>query len=122
MFWRKNSNLHYKSRTVEVMLNQHKERDTTLLFKTLAQLKNEEEFRMFFEDLCTYKEIEQMSQRLESACLLLDGKTYSHIIEKTEISSATLSRISRCIQHGSGGYNKLLVNIRKSENKDEENN
>ena len=105
-----------KSRMVEKMLNQHKERDTALLFKTLAQLKSEEEFRMFFEDLCTYKEIEQMSQRLESACLLLEGKTYSHIIEKTEISSATLSRISRCIQHGSGGYNKLLFDIRKSEN------
>lgn len=104
------------------MLNQHKERDTALLFKTLAQLKSEEEFRMFFEDLCTYKEIEQMSQRLESACLLLDGKTYSHIIEKTEISSATLSRISRCIQRGSGGYNKLLVDIRKGEKSESEDN
>ncbi len=97
------------------MLIKHKERDTSLLFKTLAQLNGEEEFRMFFEDLCTYKEIEQMSQRLESACLLLDGKTYSHIIEQTEISSATLSRISRCIQHGSGGYNKLLIDIRKAD-------
>ncbi len=97
------------------MLSQHKERDTTLLFKTLAKLKNEEEFRMFFEDLCTYKEIEQMTQRLESACYLLDGETYSYIIDETKISSATLSRISRCIQHGSGGYNKLLVDIREEE-------
>ena len=102
------------------MLNQHKERDTALLFRTLAKLKNEEEFRMFFEDLCTYKEIEQMSQRLESACYLLDGKTYSYIIDETEISSATLSRISRCIQRGSGGYNKLLVDIRKEENGESE--
>ena len=104
------------------MLNQHKERDTSLLFKTLAQIRSEEEFRMFFEDLCTYKEIAQMSQRLESACLLLEGKTYSKIIEKTEISSATLSRISRCIQHGSGGYNKVLFDIMNSENKDPEDN
>ena len=102
------------------MLNQYKEKDTTLLFKTLAQLKGEEEFRMFFEDLCTYKEIAQMTQRLESACLLLDGKTYSHIIEKTDISSATLSRISRCIQYGSGGYNKLLVDMRSSEKENSE--
>jgi TrpR-related protein YerC/YecD len=104
------------------MLNQHKEKDTALLFKTLAQLKNEEEFRMFFEDLCTYKEIEQMSQRLESACLLNDGKTYSHIIEKIEISSATLSRISRCIQYGSGGYSKIFVDIINNEKNASEDN
>lgn len=98
------------------MLNQSKERDTSILFKTLAKLKTEEEFRMFFEDLCTYKEIEKMSQRLESACYLLDGETYSYIIDETKISSATLSRISRCIQRGSGGYNQILVNILKDEN------
>ena len=102
------------------MLNQHKEKDTSILFKTLAQLNGEEEFRIFFEDLCTTKEIRQMSQRLESACLLLEGKTYSKIIEKTEISSATLSRISRCTQYGSGGYNKLLVNIRSKEKENSE--
>ena len=104
------------------MLNQRKERDTTLLFKTLAQLKNEEEFRMFFEDLCTCKEIKQMTQRLESASLLLDGKTYSYIINETDISSATLSRISRCIQYGSGGYNKLLADIKNNESNSSEEN
>ncbi len=97
------------------MINKHNEQNIDVLFKTLAKLKNEEEFRIFFEDLCTYKEISQMGQRLESASLLLDGKTYAYIIEETDISSATLSRISRCIQHGSGGYNKLLVDIRKEE-------
>lgn len=97
------------------MLIRGKKRDTSILFKTLAKLNTEDEFRMFFEDLCTPKEINQMTQRLESARLLLDGKTYSHIIEETEISSATLSRISRCIQDGSGGYNKLLVDIKNEE-------
>ncbi len=100
------------------MLNKHNEKNIDMLYKTLAKLKTEEEFRIFFEDLCTYKEIAQMGQRLESACLLLDGKTYSYIIEETDISSATLSRISRCIQHGSGGYNKLLVDMRKEEEKE----
>lgn len=97
------------------MLTRSKKRDASILFSTLAKLKTEEEFRMFFEDLCTPKEINQMTQRLESALLLLDGKTYSHIIEETEISSATLSRISRCIQDGSGGYNKLLADIKSKE-------
>lgn len=78
------------------------------LYKVLASLTSEEEFGIFFEDLCTYKEIEQMAQRLCGAELLLDGKTYTQITSSTEISSATLSRVSRCIQYGSGGYNKLL--------------
>ena len=104
------------------MLIQNKEKDTSLLFKTIAQLKSEEEVRIFFEDLCTCKEILQMGQRLVSACLLLDGKTYAHIISKTDISSATLSRISRCIQYGSGGYSKILVDMRKSEEEESEEN
>ena len=78
------------------------------LYKVLASLKNEEEFRIFFEDLCTNKELEQMAQRLCGAELLLDKKTYTQITSSTDISSATLSRVSRCIQYGSGGYNRLL--------------
>ncbi|UKI14184.1 MAG: YerC/YecD family TrpR-related protein [Clostridiales bacterium] len=62
----------------------------------------------FFEDLCTYKEIEQMAQRITAARLLLEGNTYARVIERTDISSATLSRVSRCIQHGSGGYKKFI--------------
>lgn len=81
------------------------------LYEVLSLLEGPMEFKMFFEDLCTYKEIEQMAQRVECARLLLENKTYSQIIAKTDISSATLSRVSRCVQHGSGGYNKLLPKI-----------
>lgn len=63
-----------------------------------------------------------MEQRVECAQLLLGGDTYNRIIEKTDISSATLSRVSRCIQHGSGGYSKvlksLMVEEKAEENKD----
>lgn len=91
---------------------------TLKLFEVLAQLKSEEEFRMLFEDLCTYAEIEKMEQRVECAQLLLGGDTYNRIIEKTDISSATLSRVSRCIQHGSGGYSKVLKSLMTEEEKD----
>ena len=86
-------------------------KDSENLFKILSSLNGEEEFRLFFEDLCTFKEIEQMAQRVRCAEYLLKGETYIQIMEKTDISSATLCRISRCIQHGSGGYTKLLAKM-----------
>lgn len=78
------------------------------LYSTLASLQTADDVKMLFEDLCTYKEIEQMAQRITAARLLLEGNTYARVIERTDISSATLSRVSRCIQHGSGGYKKFI--------------
>jgi TrpR-related protein YerC/YecD len=52
-----------------------------------------------------------MSQRLKAAKMLLDGKTYSEIVEQTEISSATLARVSKCVQYGNGGYQRILTKI-----------
>lgn len=72
------------------------------LFEIFTSIKNKEEFKNFFEDLCTYKEIETMAQRLKAAKLLLEGATYEKIIAETEISSATLSRVSRCVKYGKG--------------------
>lgn len=81
------------------------------LFEVLNFIRSEEDFRLFFEDLCTYAEIEKMEQRVLCAQMLLSGDTYNRIIEKTDISSATLSRVSRCIQHGSGGYSGVLKSL-----------
>lgn len=78
------------------------------LYSTLASLQTTDDVKTLFEDLCTYKEIEQMAQRITAARLLLEGNTYARVIERTDISSATLSRVSRCIQHGSGGYKKFI--------------
>lgn len=75
------------------------------LYRTILKLETLDDCKKLFADLCTYKEIDNMAQRLCAAKLLLQGMTYAQVIEETEISSATLSRISRCIQHGSGGYN-----------------
>ncbi|MCQ2386971.1 MAG: YerC/YecD family TrpR-related protein [Clostridia bacterium] len=77
------------------------------LFKAILSLKTEEDCQLFFSDLCTYKELDSMAQRIKAARLLLNNETYEEIIKKTDISSATLSRVSRCVKHGEG-YKKFL--------------
>ena len=77
------------------------------LYETLISINNTKDCEEFLDDLCTKKEVEQMAQRLKAAKLLKEGKTYTEIIDETDISSATLSRVSRCIQYGKG-YNKIL--------------
>ena len=64
--------------------------------------------KALLEDLCTYTEVEQMAQRAKAAQLLKEGKTYTEVIAATNISSATLSRVSRCVRYGSGGYEKFV--------------
>ena len=77
------------------------------LFELITSLDNADDCRALFDDLCTVKEIENMAERCFAAKLLLEGKTYSQVMEQADISSATLSRVSRCVQYGSG-YSKLL--------------
>ena len=77
------------------------------LYLVISKLSTQEECEQFFQDLCTNKEIEQMAQRVESAILLKQGMTYSQVIEQTNISSATLSRVSRALQYGEG-YKKFI--------------
>ncbi len=75
------------------------------LYNAILKLKTEDECYDFFDDLCTPKEIEQMAERYSAAKLLLDGETYESVIKKTNISSATLSRVSKCIKFGKGYKN-----------------
>ena len=77
------------------------------LYDLIASLKSREDCRKLFSDMCTNKEIAQMAQRICAARLLIEGKTYNQVIEETDISSATLSRVSRCVQYGEG-YRKFL--------------
>ena len=77
------------------------------LIKLLTSVDNEEDCRALLEDLCTAKELENMAERCHAAKLLMEGKTYAQVMAEVEISSATLSRVSRCVQYGEG-YNKLL--------------
>ena len=72
------------------------------LFELLASVDNSEDMEVLFADLCTKNEIEQMTQRLMTAKLLLQGKTYNQVIDATDISSATLSRVSNAVKYGKG--------------------
>ncbi len=92
--------------------------DTDKLFDVILNLKNKDECYLFFEDICTMKELSDMSQRLRVAQMLLNGHTYEQIVEKVEISSATISRINRCIQYGEGGYRLSLERISNKKNKE----
>ena len=88
--------------------NPRRNETTDALFDAILSLETREECYAFFEDLCTVKEISDMAQRLQAAKLLLDGSTYDQIVKAVEISSATISRISRCIQYGSGVYRDII--------------
>ena len=77
------------------------------LYRALVEIDSQETCAQLLEDLCTRKEVEQMAQRLRAARLLMEGKTYTQVMEQTGISSATLSRVSRCVQYGAG-YRKFV--------------
>lgn len=77
------------------------------VYRLLADIDNVEDMEILLADLCTNKEVEQMAARIKAAHLLMEGKTYNQVIEETDISSATLSRVSRCVKYGEG-YKKFL--------------
>ena len=77
------------------------------LYELIASITDPEEIRALFDDMCTRKEIDNMAERIFAARLLLQGNTYSQVMAQADISSATLSRVSRCVQYGSG-YSRLL--------------
>lgn len=85
-----------------------KSNDFKNLYEAILSLKNEEECRIFFEDLCTIKELETMTQRLEVARMLLCGSTFNEIVAATGASTTTISRVNRCLNYGDGGY-KLVI-------------
>ena len=81
------------------------------LFKAILSLKDEAECYAFFEDLCTVGELQAMSQRYHVARLLRAGLVYSEVGRISGASSATISRVNRCLQYGAGGYCTLLERV-----------
>ena len=86
---------------------------TDRLFRAILKLSSVDECYDLFEDLCTIKEIKDMSQRLEVAFLLSEGCSYQKVSELTSVSSATISRVKRCLDYGSGGYAKAIKGLKK---------
>ncbi len=87
--------------------------DTDILFDAILSLKNKEECYTFFEDICTLKELEAISQRYLVARQLDEGKNYNDVSEDTGASSTTICRVNKCLQHG-GGYRMVLDRMKKA--------
>lgn len=85
--------------------------DIDKLFRAILMLETEEDCYRFFEDICTINEIHAIAQRLEVAKLLNEKKTYSEIEEMTGASTATISRINKCLVYGADGYKLVLAKM-----------
>ncbi|MDD4715847.1 MAG: YerC/YecD family TrpR-related protein [Oscillospiraceae bacterium] len=81
------------------------------LYETILKLKDLEECRKFFDDLCTVSELHAMEQRFEVALLLYQGMIYNDILEKTGASSATISRVNRSLHYGADGYKSVFARL-----------
>ena len=88
-----------------------KSHDLDTLFEAILTLKSEEECYMFFEDLCTISELNSIAQRFKVAALLNDKHTCHDISGQTGASTATISRVNRCLLYGTGGYIKALKRL-----------
>lgn len=84
-----------------------------LMYETILTLKDLDECKNFFSDLCTVAELHAMEQRFEVAVLLSDGMIYNDILERTGASSATISRVNRSLNYGAEGYTAVLPRVRK---------
>ncbi|WP_028306934.1 YerC/YecD family TrpR-related protein [Desulfitibacter alkalitolerans] len=96
-----------------------KDKFTDSLFEAILLLENEEECYRFFEDICTVSEIKSMAQRLEVAKMLETDATYLDITEATGASTATISRVKKCLHYGADGY-RLILDRLKDKNKSRE--
>ncbi|MFW6298894.1 MAG: YerC/YecD family TrpR-related protein [Bacillota bacterium] len=90
------------------MAHSLKNPDTDDLFKHMLELKTIEDFYAFFEDIATIQEIHELSLRFKVAKLLFEGATYAEVEKKTRASATTISRVSKSLNYGAGGYKKVL--------------
>ena len=88
-----------------------KTRQAKELFRAILALETEEDCSAFLEDLCTVNELKSMEQRIEVAMYLRDGMIYQDILKRTGASSATISRVNRCLQYGAEGYQTVLPRL-----------
>ena len=85
------------------------------LFEAILSLKDTDECYRFFEDVCTVKEIMDIAQRLKTAKMLSEGANYQEINKETGCSTATISRVRRCLEYGAGGYRTVLARVSEEE-------
>jgi TrpR-related protein YerC/YecD len=100
-----------KGGNVPMQLKKLNDKSIDQLFEAILTLKDVEECYVFFDDLCTVNEIESLSQRLEVARMLGKGHTYNQIESETGASTATISRVKRCLNYGNDGYKMSLERL-----------
>ncbi len=105
-------------REVTVLSKNRKKEPNDLLYETILSLKDLDECKRFFSDLCTVAELRSMEQRFEVALLLSDGMIYNDILERTGASSATISRVNRSLQYGADGYQTVLPRVKEQLRRD----
>ena len=90
--------------------------DTDQLFEGILKLRSVEECYRFFTDICTIKELQAMTQRLLVAKQLYEGRNYNEVYRDTGVSSATISRVNKCLNYGDGGYKTVLDRLEGKDN------
>ena len=103
----------YGKREGKTLNRKLKDEDMDILFRGILKLKTVEECYDFFEDLCTISELRAMVQRFEVARMLDDGRIYSDIVQETGASTATISRVNKCLVYGSDGYRRMLDRLKE---------
>ena len=87
------------------------------LFRGILTLKNLDDCYTFFDDICTINELQDMAQRLDTAILLSEGKSYQTISQQVGVSTATIGRVSRCLNYGKGGYKSVIEKLKEEDGK-----
>ncbi|MBQ8392847.1 MAG: hypothetical protein IJX51_03645 [Clostridia bacterium] len=98
-------------------MNRINEKDTERLFEAILTLETVEECKKFLEDICTVKEIQDIAQRLKAAGMLKNGENYTVVSRETGMSTATISRVNKCLGYGDGGYKLVLDRLEKKDEK-----
>jgi len=101
-----------------MQINKLRGKEVDQLFKSILTLDNLEDCYIFFDDLCTVNEIQSLAQRLEVARMLREGYTYHKIEMETGASTATISRVKRCLNYGNDGYKMVLERVEEQEKKE----
>ena len=96
-----------------------KDEDMDILFRGILKLQTVEDCYDFFADLCAIAELRAMVQRFQVARMLDEGRIYSDIVQETGASTATISRVNKCLVYGSDGYRKMLDRLKEDETAEE---
>lgn len=99
------------------MAKQYSDSNLNYLIQGILMLQTPEECLNFFDDLCTISELGEMARRLQAAKMLKNNYIYSEIAEQTGLSTATISRVNRCLRYGNDGYTTVLERLEKAEHR-----